>query len=317
MASESYPWDNLRQQRDIDPTLCFVLSPLAPEFAGPRQVIDDVARSFNLRCQRADDIHRSGVIHADIWDCIKRAGVIVADITGFNANVMFELGVAAAIKEQTRVILIVRESAADVPFDLGPFRYIQYENSMPGVFALKDRLAAYVHEALSDDSAITTLMARMEEWERSDHHFTLLVSPEALARSRPLAASHKLSERLLAYLLVASTQHGVDLEWWVGLNVNNVYAAEAVTDLLLGPWPRPQFRAAYVVQRLEPALKARALKAARHADLGSLPIVKELLDAVEGGRVAEFTAGASTGLLSEGEKYELLHNFTARTHVRL
>jgi hypothetical protein len=317
MASESYPWDSLRQQQEMDPTLCFVLSPFAPEFAGPRQVVDDVARTFNLRCQRADDIHRSGVIHADIWDCIKRAGVIVADITGFNANVMFELGVATAIKEQFRVILIVREPVENVPFDLGPFRHIQYENTMPGSFALKDRLAEYVREALSDDSAITSLAARMGEWKRSERHFTLLVSPETLARTRPLATAHRLSEQLRAYLLAASTQHGVDLDWWIGLNTNNVHAAEAVTELMLGPWPRPQFRAAYVVQHLEPELKARALQAARRADLGSLPIVRELLDAVEASRVAEFTAGAPAGVLSEGEKYELLHNFTPRMRLRL
>lgn len=43
----------------------FVLSPLRPEFAGTRQVIEEVTNELNLRCERVDDIQRSGTIHAD------------------------------------------------------------------------------------------------------------------------------------------------------------------------------------------------------------------------------------------------------------
>jgi hypothetical protein len=45
--------------------------------------------------------------------------------------------------------------------------------------------------------------------------------------------------------------------------------------------------------------------------------VRNLLDAVEANDVVEFTAGAPVSILGEGEKYELLQNFTPRIRVCL
>jgi hypothetical protein len=316
MASETYPWDSFRQSRDIDSSLCFVLSPFHKDFAGTKQMIDDVAREFSLRCERADDIQKSGTIHADIWAYIQRAAVIVADLTTSNPNVMLELGVATAVKEQFRVILLIRqEGVATVPFDLSPFRHIQYENTLAGATALRNQLREYFRLALSEDATIASLSARMEKWEKSEHNYALLVQPETLPHLRAGSKTPDFSVNLLAFLLAASIQHGMDLEWWARINHANVKGAEAAVELLLGPWARPQFRAAYVLQHLNADIKGRAISEARR--LSVLPLVGRLLDAAEHGNVVQFTASESSGLITESERYELLQNFTPRVTVRL
>ncbi len=318
MASETYPWDCFRHNLDLDPNLCFLLSPFDSDFGGLKQVIEEVARELNLRCERADDIQQTGAIHADIWNRIQRAGVIVADITKANPNVMFELGVATAIKEQFRVILIVRQDASQtVPFDLGPFRHIRYDDTLAGSRALRITLREYFALAMSEDKAIASLLQRMESWEESDRHFSLLVDADTLGHARALAKSSSFDGRLRAYLLAASIQHGVDLDWWSKLNVDNIAAAEAATEMLVGPWIRPQFRAAYAVQCLEAKLMLRALEVVRRSTLGALPMINGLVNAVERGRLIDFTITETSGVLNEAEKYELLQNFTPRIRVHL
>src|SRR5256885_1835651 len=125
-TSHAYPWDAFREEVDVDPCLCFIMVPFREEFSGPRQAIEEVGSSLGYQCVRADEIRGPGVIHADMWEHIQRAGIVIADITDLNANVMLEVGVASAKKEQFRVVLLVRGNASSaVPFDLAPFRHIR------------------------------------------------------------------------------------------------------------------------------------------------------------------------------------------------
>ena len=316
MSSEVYPWDNLRNKRDIDPTLCFILSPFKPEFSGSRQVIEDVAIELKIKCIRADDIERPGIIHSDIWEHIQKAAVVVADITDANPNVMLELGVACAIKEHFRVILIIRKEATDaVPFDLRPFRHIRYEDTLAGSRELRNQMREYIKLAMSEDSILSSIEARMEEWEKSEHHYSLLAFEQTLGRLRGFARIQDAPQPLLAYLFAAAIQHGVDLDWWTRLNRSNRYAAEVAVETVLGPWVRPQIRAAYALQSMADDLKQVAVSEARH--LSQIPLVQKLLDAVLENRVVEFTKQECIAVLNESERYELLQNFTPRVRVRL
>jgi len=291
MSSEVYPWDNLRNKREIDPTLCFILSPFKPEFSGSRQVIEDVAIELKIKCVRADDIERPGIIHSDIWEHIQKAAVVVADITDANPNVMLELGVACAIKEHFRVILIIRKEATDtVPFDLRPFRHIRYEDTLAGSRELRNQIREYIKLAISEDSILSSVEARMKEWEKSEHHYSLLPYDPTLGRLRGFAQIQNAPQPLLAYLLAAAIQHGVDLDWWGQLNHSNRYAAEFVVEMLLGPWVRPQIRAAYVLQHMSDKLKQVAVAEARRQS--QIPLVHKVLDAVLENRVVEFTKEA-------------------------
>lgn len=56
---------------------------------------------------------------------IAAADLVVADLTGRNANVFFELGIAYAAKKPT--ILLAQEEAEEIPVDVRPFEYIRYD----------------------------------------------------------------------------------------------------------------------------------------------------------------------------------------------
>jgi hypothetical protein len=80
---------------EVDEKQCFVLMPFAEDF---KELWEDVIRptiiGLGLRCIRADDLYGSRPIIQDVWENIARARVLIADLTGRNANVFYELGIA-------------------------------------------------------------------------------------------------------------------------------------------------------------------------------------------------------------------------------
>ncbi len=81
----------------------------------------------------AGDISGSRAIHPDIWTHIKQADIIIADLTGYNTNVVFELGVAAAWRLIDSVIILRDESDQQtIAFDLHPVRQILYDSRKIG-----------------------------------------------------------------------------------------------------------------------------------------------------------------------------------------
>jgi hypothetical protein len=102
-----------------------------------------------LDCVRGDDIVGSDVIMEDIRSAISASGLIVADLTGQNANVFYEVGIAHAIEKP---VLLLAQSLDDVPFDLRHRRVLLYEYSPPGVKRLEQRLKEHVLEMMSRTS---------------------------------------------------------------------------------------------------------------------------------------------------------------------
>ena len=64
----------------------------------------------------------------DIWDYTQRAKILLADLTGKNANVFYELGLAHAAGKP---VILVTGSIDDVPFDLRALRVIEYDKNAP------------------------------------------------------------------------------------------------------------------------------------------------------------------------------------------
>jgi hypothetical protein len=77
--------------------------PFAPEFDAVYEVIQRAARDSDFDCARADKEKALGLItHGIIMD-ILLADIVVADISGFNANVLYELGVAHTLENGVRL----------------------------------------------------------------------------------------------------------------------------------------------------------------------------------------------------------------------
>ena len=75
----------------------------------------------------------------DILLGIAESEFIIADLTDRNPNVFYELGIAHMTTND-----VLRETLAqkneEVPFDLGQFRYIVYEQNDTGYSHLRDML---------------------------------------------------------------------------------------------------------------------------------------------------------------------------------
>lgn len=97
--------------------------------------------------KRADDLYRPSAIVNDIWDYTKMAKIVVADLTGKNANVFYELGLAHATGKPA---ILIAQSMNDVPFDLRALRVIEYDKNSP-VWGdtLKKQLSQAIVETLA------------------------------------------------------------------------------------------------------------------------------------------------------------------------
>ena len=136
----------------LDPRLVFVLMPFTEDLTNIYQSIIKPtieAPEFTLVCKRADDIKSNRAIIQDIWKSLCEARLVIADLTGFNANVLYELGIAHTLGKET---ILIYQRGADVkfPFDLAHIRRIEYENNALGGKQLEGQLAQTIR-ALIDN----------------------------------------------------------------------------------------------------------------------------------------------------------------------
>lgn len=99
-------------------------------------------------CERLDEqVFDEGMLD-QIYIQIAKADMIVADMSNQNANVFYEVGYAHALDK--RVILITN-SASDIPFDLKHRFHIVYEKSIANLKTkLRDRIAWHVENPTSN-----------------------------------------------------------------------------------------------------------------------------------------------------------------------
>ncbi|MDX6696082.1 MAG: hypothetical protein QOF02_3685 [Blastocatellia bacterium] len=117
---------------------CFVIMPFSGDFKNIYETaIKTAVEEANLKCVRADEIEGAFVIHKQMIDRIDRAKIIIADLTGQNANVFYELGVAHALGAN---VILLAQSFNDVPFDLRVCKIINYRNTIGGESELKKKI---------------------------------------------------------------------------------------------------------------------------------------------------------------------------------
>ena len=109
---------------------CFVMQPFAaPHGEYFEKIFKPAIDKTGLKAVRADaDIFATGKIIDQIWRGINAAKVLVAELTTRNANVLYELGLAHALKKP---VVLVSSNQLDVPFDLQHIRVIYYDLTDP------------------------------------------------------------------------------------------------------------------------------------------------------------------------------------------
>jgi hypothetical protein len=97
---------------------------------------------------RLDWVTSSGVIHDEIWEQVTTADLIFCDVTGYNPNVMFESGVAAALKRIPQVVFIRDHFfKQQSPFDIAPIRYTEYELTSDGLPTFREKVKKLITDA--------------------------------------------------------------------------------------------------------------------------------------------------------------------------
>lgn len=109
---------------------CFVMMPFAEPLGGYYAAVYQPAiDKAKLKAVRADaEIFGTGKIIDQIWTGINSARVLVAELTGRNPNVLYELGLAHALRKP---VVLVSSNKDDVPFDVQHVRVIYYDTRDP------------------------------------------------------------------------------------------------------------------------------------------------------------------------------------------
>lgn len=143
----TYPKEALAKYGPMNRRTCFVMMPFAPELTSVYRRIKDTLQAppLNIACSRADDIRRPNIIDT-ILRSIAQSEYILADLTGLNANVFYELGIAHSTKEADKVVLLTQD-LEQLPFDLRQLRCIPYSHSASGMRALKSELIKTFQQA--------------------------------------------------------------------------------------------------------------------------------------------------------------------------
>jgi len=128
---------------------CFVMMPFGQWMdAYYREIYVPAIREAGLEPIRADELFSTGSVIEQIWEQISRAKVLLADLTGKNANVFYELGLAHAANKP---VVFTTGALEDVPFDLRHLRVAVYDIRDPAWGdKLKTTLAVYLKAAKAD-----------------------------------------------------------------------------------------------------------------------------------------------------------------------
>ena len=109
---------------------CFVIMPFAAPLGNHFSLIYERAiEDAGLKAIRADnDIFATGKIMDQVWRGLVNAKVLVAELTSRNPNVLYELGLAHALKKP---VVLISSNEGDVPFDVRHIRVIYYDINDP------------------------------------------------------------------------------------------------------------------------------------------------------------------------------------------
>jgi hypothetical protein len=139
--------DSTRGRTFLD--TCFVMMPFGQWFdTYYKELFAPAIKDAGMEPLRADELFSTGTVIEQIWEQIKKSKILLADLTGKNANVFYELGLAHA---EHKPVVFTSGNLDDVPFDLRHLRVIIYDIRDPfWGEKLRTSLATYLRNAKDD-----------------------------------------------------------------------------------------------------------------------------------------------------------------------
>jgi len=132
----------------FEPKVFVVMQFTAPYQELFEDVIRPVCKEFRLDAFHAGEKFGPGLILEDIVAGLVESQIIIAEITPANQNVFYELGYAHALKKPT---IMLAEKGKSLPFDIGGYRCLFYENSIAGKRKVEDGLRRHLQAILRQD----------------------------------------------------------------------------------------------------------------------------------------------------------------------
>jgi hypothetical protein len=127
----------------------FVMMPFRPKFVHNYEtVIAPALETCGLQSQLAPNIQESRDIMSNIYQGIWNSRLVVADLTGLNANVFYELGIASTLNKQ---VLLLTQDMDQLPFDLRRDRVLKYEDTAGGRAKLGTELVRETEDMLQKE----------------------------------------------------------------------------------------------------------------------------------------------------------------------
>lgn len=123
-----------------------LVSVMMPFDAGFKRVygaLQQAAADAGMHCSRADDIWDHDTIIQDVVKLISTASIVICDLSGKNANVFYEAGIAHTLGKE---VILIAQHESDVPFDLRHIRYIRYLPNDEGLATLVPKVADRLRE---------------------------------------------------------------------------------------------------------------------------------------------------------------------------
>lgn len=143
---------------------CYVLMPFAAEFDKVYESIQDVAKENGFNCERADKKRDIGLITSSIVLDIIIADIVIADISGFNPNVMYELGFAHILNKPTILLSQELGRGERLPFDISHMVTIPYQLPRVGYDigdefrSLRENLNRYINARVQHSNPIYSVI---------------------------------------------------------------------------------------------------------------------------------------------------------------
>lgn len=119
--------------------LISVMMPFDAGFKGVYKALQQAVSAAGMRCQRADDIWEDDTVIQDVVKLIGTARVVICDLSGKNANVFYEAGIAHTLGKD---VILIAQHDSDVPFDLRHIRHVRYLNNEQGLNDLATKVTS-------------------------------------------------------------------------------------------------------------------------------------------------------------------------------
>jgi hypothetical protein len=126
-------------------------------------ILKPAVAQIGMAANRVDATVISGNILTDIMDGIAQARLILVELTALqcghpNDNVMYELGLAHALRQASEVLLI-RSDTEKILFDVSPIRIHTYHRSDPA--KARSQIAGWVRNSLAEVNSIKSLKVQL------------------------------------------------------------------------------------------------------------------------------------------------------------